>query len=410
MSVSSGFAVIFCMIFLLCASSGAQKPGPMDATSSTVEIRFVLQVPEGTTGTVYITGSVPELGAWQPGAVAMSGTGTERVYVARVPRGTPLEYKFTLGSWAQERLNAHGMVEDNFRAVADKDQTVHQQAYGFGHQRPDSNRKAEGQVTGNVKLWKDVASRYLKPTRDVIIWLPPDYETSPTRRYPVLYMHDGQNIIDPRTSSMGVDWAVDDSLTSLIQQGRVEPVIVVGAYCTDRRREEYDPDGEGEQYARFLIEELMPRVNHEFRTLTGPQNTGVMGSSMGAIISVYLGWKHPELFGKVGALSVAFLYRKGLFLSELETSAIWPRGVKTYFDCGTVGGDRDYAPYCHRFEHLLRTRGLESGRDYMFFLDEGADHNERAWRNRLGRPLEFLFGVSAKSEETSGSVRAMRNR
>jgi enterochelin esterase-like enzyme len=113
-------------------------------------------------------------------------------------------------------------------------------------------------------------------------------------------MHDGQNLFDPRIASTGVDWGMDEAIVRGMRAGRLPPTIVVGVWCTELRLREYSPWDMGTNYARFLIEELMPAVNQKFRTRTGPENTTVMGSSMGGLISFWLCWKYPGTFGRGG--------------------------------------------------------------------------------------------------------------
>ena len=149
-------------------------------------------------------------------------------------------------------------------------------------------------------------SAFLKLSRHVEVWLPPGYDEAAATRYPVLYMHDGQNLFDPRIANTGVDWGVDEAVVRLVKRGVIPPVIVVGAWSTDAREPEYSPWDDASDYARFLIEELMPRVNREFRTRTGPANTAAMGSSMGGLLSFYLVTHHPEVFGACGCVSTHF--------------------------------------------------------------------------------------------------------
>jgi len=144
---------------------------------------------------------------------------------------------------------------------------------------------------------------------------------------------------------------VDEAMMRGAEAGKFSPAIVVGVWSTDRRRLEYSPWGEGPAYARFLIEELTPQVNAKYRTLTGPENTGVMGSSMGGLISFHLAWKHPDVFGRAGCISTHWVWdgtdgRTGppLILNDLTPENKFPATVRTYFDFGTAGVDAPYEP------------------------------------------------------------------
>jgi S-formylglutathione hydrolase FrmB len=149
-------------------------------------------------------------------------------------------------------------------------------------------------VSGTLSYWKNVASDFLAEPRTVAIWLPPGT--------------DGENILDPRIASWGVDWGVDEAMMRGAEKGSFEPAIVVGAWSSSQRRDEYSPWHDASKYARFLTEELMPRINREFRTLIGPENTFALGSSMGGLLSYYLVKNHPDAFGACGCVSTHFAF------------------------------------------------------------------------------------------------------
>jgi predicted alpha/beta superfamily hydrolase len=244
-------------------------------------------------------------------------------------------------------------------------------------------------VTGQTRLFKAVPSKFLAPTRDVIVWLPPGYDASPETRYPVLYMQDGQDIFDPKTSATGVDWGVDELLTEKIGAGQLPPMIVVGVYCTADRRPEYDPFGKGEQYAQFLINELKPMIDREFRTLDGPENTSVMGSSMGGLISLYLGWKHPEVFGRVAALSCHFHWNNAEFLNHLEATGSYPKSVKLYVDYGTRGVDvESTSPTPNALRRCCTRTAGRAAR-----LHRLSRYSPQPQRDLLARPARHTDGV-----------------
>jgi enterochelin esterase-like enzyme len=264
-------------------------------------------------------------------------------------------------------------------------------------------------VYGTLSYWEDVESDFLAEQRTVAIWLPPGYEDNPDKRYRVIYMTDGENILDPRIASWGVDWAIDEAMMRGLEKGSYEPAIVVGAWSTSRRRDEYSPWQDASKYARFLTEELMPRVNQEFRTLTGPENTFAMGSSMGGLLSYYLVKNHPETFSACGCVSTHFAF------SEANIRDIWGRDVETpdptpfivkdiaggdtvpagtrfFFDYGTETLDSSYEADHKPVRQWFLQQGLIEGMDFRFEKYEGADHSERAWRARVGDQLEWLLG------------------
>ncbi len=372
---------------------------------------ITVRVPDGT-GTIYLAGSLEELGPWRPDARALMGAGRERTTRITAPPGTRLEYKFTLGSWEREAVGAAGTVPPNYELRLDRDTAVVHEIAAFKREQREYIADWRGSgVLGRLVYRTDVRSRFLGPRRHVEIWLPPGYDSS-SRRYPVLYMHDGQNLFDPRIANTGVDWGVDEAVMRLVERGVIPPVIVVGVWSSpEKRGREYSPWQDAPRYARFLQEELIPSINREFRTLTGPDNTAVMGSSMGGLLSFYLVTHYPGTFGGCGCLSthfplseavVAQLFR-GMpppaqpdtvpyIVRDISSGLRAPAGARYWFDYGTRGLDSAYAPSHDAVRAWLLGQGLVDGHDFVIRRHEGADHNEAAWRARLEDPLAFLFG------------------
>ncbi|MEP7325444.1 MAG: alpha-amylase family glycosyl hydrolase [Gemmatimonadota bacterium] len=408
---------------LTVGSNPPARPVPQPAAQCCTAT-FRVRVPEGT-GTVYLAGSLPQVGTWRADGLALEGQGRERTARITAPPGTELEYKFTLGSWEREALTPAGTVGPNNRLVLDRDTVVVHEITRFRSQEDaDAQRQAaalalrgyiahpeSSGVLGRLIYWTDVSSKFLGPTRNVEIWLPPGYDESPSRRYPVLYMHDGENLFDPRIASTGVDWGVDESVARLVRVGAIPPVIVVGAWSTGDRWKEYSPWHGAPDYARFLIEELMPRVNREFRTLTGPRNTAVMGSSMGGLLSFYLVTHHPEVFGACGCESTHFPLSEAVaaqvfpgfkpagipdtvpyVVKDIAAGLRAPAGARYRFDYGSLGLDSAYTPTHEAVRAWLLRQGKVEGRDFVIRRYEGATHNEASWRARMDDELTFLFG------------------
>jgi hypothetical protein len=396
---------------LAVPSCSRDEPPLRDAAAECCAVTVRARVPEGT-GTVYLTGSLPALGPWRPDGLAMAGDGSERTTQVMAPRGTTFEYKFTLGSWDREALGPAGTVPPNNRLLIDGDVEASHEIAGFKKDPKEYFADWEGSgALGRLVYWTDVASAHLGPTRHVEIWLPPGYDDAPSMRYPVLYMHDGQNLVDPRIANTGVDWGVDEAVVRLVERGVIPPIIVVGVWSTAERGPEYSPWQRAPDYARFLIEELMPRVNADFRTLTGAQNTAVMGSSMGGLLSFYLVTHHPDVFGACGCVSTHFPLSEAVaaqvfpgavtadhpdtipyVIRDIEAGLTAPKGTRYWFDYGTTGLDAGYGPTHQVVRAWLLEQGLVEGRDFVVRPYEGADHNEASWRARLDDPLTFLFG------------------
>ncbi|MGH7581119.1 MAG: alpha/beta hydrolase-fold protein [Gemmatimonadales bacterium] len=396
---------------LTLAAAGPLQQADSPASVPCCIITVIARVPSGT-GKVYFSGSTPDLGPWQADARLMAGSGRERRVRIAVPASTTLEYKFTLGSWEREALDSNGGVPPNHRLTVTRDTAVTRDVPAF--KRPQREYLADWRgsgVLGRLVYWTDVRSKFLGPTRHVEVWLPPGYDSAAAARYPVLYMHDGQNLFDPRIANTGVDWGVDEAVVRLAERGVIPPIIVVGVWSTPRRGLEYSPWADAPDYARFLIEELMPRVNRSFRTRTGPEHTAVMGSSMGGLLSFYLVTRHPGVFGACGCVSTHFPLSEAVvaeifedfevgdvpdttpyIVRDIRAGLTVPKGTRYWFDYGTLGLDSAYAPSHEQVRRWLRRQGLMEGRDFVIRRYEGATHNEASWRARLDDPLTFLFG------------------
>lgn len=241
------------------------------------------------------------------------------------------------------------------------------------------------EITGKVEYHRNFESEQLRQNRDIIVWLPPDYDTSRKKRYPVLYMHDGQNIMDPATSYIGVDWRVDEWAERLILQKKMEPCIIVGINNTRDRLNEYSDSPTGLHYRLFIIEELKKFIDREYRTLPDRENTAAMGSSMGGLCSMLLAWNHSEVFSRAACLSSSFYYSNDKIFKLIHFADDKPK-IRIYIDSGE-DGKRD----AQKMFVLLSQRGFVIGDDLDYYYAKGEHHTESAWANRLERPLTFLF-------------------
>lgn len=257
-------------------------------------------------------------------------------------------------------------------------------------------------LQGHFRLHRRLHSTHLDQARDVLIWLPPSYSLG-LRRYPVIYMHDGNNLFDPATSYIGVEWQVDEHLQRLIADKRVEELIVVGIYNTSAREDEYTwtpmlqedgvtRGGLGPAYARFVTEELKPMVDALYRTRPEPEHTGVAGSSLGGLISLYFGRYYSHVFGKIGILSPSLWWNGG---EAIDVAAEMPAGLCLWIDMGTCEGEQPEAGVA-RVQALVQrllARGYVEGWNLAFVLDSGARHDEFAWSGRIETMLRWFFGT-----------------
>lgn len=269
-------------------------------------------------------------------------------------------------------------------------------------------------------------SRYADPRR-VQVWLPSDY--SPRgRKYAVLYMHDGQNLFDKKTAGYGMEWEVDEHLDALIKENKVRPTIVVGIWNTPKRLQEYLPSkafnglppeykekiqalygGEplSDGYLKFIVRELRPLIDRRFNVKTDRANTIIMGSSMGALISLYAIDEYPQVFGAAGMMSThwpLFMTPDGKSVSDAEYEVVSsaferylapalpsPRTHKLYFDHGSETLDAIYARYQQRVDRVVEKRGYVRGVNLLTESFPGQKHNEISWASRLDVPLQFLL-------------------
>jgi enterochelin esterase-like enzyme len=412
------------LAFVLLASC-ATPPGD---DLRTIIIRAT--VPDNSSE-VYLAGNLPELGPWRADGLRMQGDGRERVITLRVPMGTVLEYKITQGAWEREGLGPSGTVMPNSRIEVDGDEQASVTIADWKHDIYEYvGDPANASVIGELVYWRDVASPLLEHTRHVSIYLPPQYAANPSARFPVIYAQDGQNLFDPRIANTGVDWGVDEAMQALVSEGAIEPAIVVGVWSTPARRFEYAPAGVlalmpeemkraaeeefpetlrvGDSYLRFLVQELKPRVDAAFRTRPGRESTFLMGSSMGALISVYGMAEYPSVFGGAAGLSMHWpvgvsdrniVERQGAwrpamvaaFRDYFASKRLEPTTHLLWVDHGTGFLDHLYVPYQQAMLPVLLELGYADGVTLEARVYPGANHNETAWRARLREPLAFLL-------------------
>jgi predicted alpha/beta superfamily hydrolase len=253
-------------------------------------------------------------------------------------------------------------------------------------------------LTGNVSTHPDFRSRILGVTRRIWVYLPPSYDSEPERRYPVLYLQDGQNVFDGATAFLaGHEWEADETAERLIEQGRIEPLIIVAVdNGGERRTDEYTPapdakdhGGGADLYGRMLVEELKPWVDETYRTRPGREDTGIGGSSLGALVSLWVGLSHADTFGLIAALSPSVWWDDGYILRFIAALPGKP-DTRIWTDIGTEEGGRSLDD-ARRLRDALVARGWREGEDLRYVEAEGARHNEAAWAKRLPNVLEFLY-------------------
>jgi predicted alpha/beta superfamily hydrolase len=260
-------------------------------------------------------------------------------------------------------------------------------------------------LTGDVRLHKDFHSKILNNDRDIIVYLPPGYEADKKRLYAVFYMNDGQNLFDGATSYIpGQEWRMDETAQSLIQAGKIEPLIIIGIYNAGMERVneytaagdvKYHAGGKADLYGRFVVEELKPFIDSTYRTEQNAAHTGIGGSSLGGLISLYLGLKYPTVFTRIAVVSPAVWWADNQIVRYTEDQSRKPP-LRIWLDIGTKEGrDAKEAQMtvdgARLLQRTLLRKGWQEGKDFKYFEAEGAEHNEKAWAARVEQILEFLF-------------------
>lgn len=251
-----------------------------------------------------------------------------------------------------------------------------------------------------LRIHKAFKSSYLPNDRDVIVYIPPGYDDEPERTFPVLYMHDGQNLFDGETSYIkGRTWMVLDHADGAIEAGEVEPLVIVGIYNTgDRRLAEYTHEynwqmggGEAHKYGDLLTRELMPWIAERYRVRHDRESTGMGGSSLGGLVSLYLGLRHPQVFGRLALMSPSVWWNHKSILGYLNEHSpqVWER-PKIWLDVGDHEGQRTLRDVEH-LARRLRANGWRPGETMRFEKVHEGTHDEASWAGRVRPMLRFLF-------------------
>jgi len=267
-------------------------------------------------------------------------------------------------------------------------------------------------VKGSLEHFDEIKSERAA-TRTVEVWLPPGYFENPDRRLPVLYMHDGQNLFEARHSFSGISWGMDEAVVRSMDSKGHDGIIIVGIWNTPNRIPEYMPQRPLEriQYFRkrmrfartygdhacsddylwFIVNELKPKIDKRYRTLTGQKHTYMMGSSMGALVTLYGLCEFPHVFSNVACLSTSWTVVKRIMLSYLQHHIPSPKNHRIYFDYGIEAHIGAYKNLQQQVNNLFRFAGFRQEDQFLARHFPGATHSEVAWRERVDIPLDFLL-------------------
>jgi predicted alpha/beta superfamily hydrolase len=383
------------------AATPAANTAPPAARGAGLTIGLIAPTTTPATATVYVAGN---FNGWNPGnpayALTRHSDGRYSIALPDSVRG-PIEFKFTLGSWQSVELTATGGDMPN-----------------RGFTIPPTGPATWG---GSVAMWRDGSKPAMRPStarptvtvldtafmipqlrraRRVWLYLPPDYASS-SKRYPVIYMHDGQNVFDNATSFAG-EWGVDETLDSLKALGDPGAIVVAVDHGGSRRFDEYYPwvnakygGGEGDEYVDFLANTLKPWIDQHYRTRPDRLNTAVIGSSMGGLISLYALIKYPEVFGRAGVFSPAFWVAPELFAFARRAKPVRP-DPRIYF---VIGGHEaanadEAASYVDKQRQMIDTlaaAGFQTTTEIRALVRPEGTHSEGFWRREFPAAYQWLF-------------------
>jgi predicted alpha/beta superfamily hydrolase len=252
----------------------------------------------------------------------------------------------------------------------------------------------------------------------LIVYVPPDYDKETSRRYPVLYMQDGQNLMDEATSYQGIEWGIDEAAQKLIAAGAIEPTIIVGVYNTGEfRAAEFTPPLEsvdkskakGDAYAKMMVEEIKPFIDSKYRTLKERDKTSIGGGSMGALIAMYTAKTHPDVYGQVVALSPWLRLNDKAIGKELIGDGAWLKNTRFYIDMGTdpghnyAGSGETALQDVASFVEMLQ----QGGASPQYVEIEGGKHNEASWAATIEQVLTAVLGKSSPTSQPAGTQPAV---
>ena len=375
--------------------------------AASTQAQVTLRVPAVPAGTpagaiIYVAGS---FNSWNPASTSHALTrAADGAYEITLPAATgSMEYKFTRGSWATVESGAGSADVANrsftFGAAA---ATLTHQIIGWkdlgGSTPPASTANANVQVMATVFAMPQLGGR----TRRVWLYLPTGYAANAARRYPVLYLQDGQNVFDAATSFSG-EWGVDETLTQLQGSGlSAGQCIVVAVDNGPARLDEYSPwrneqyraGGEGDQYLQFLVETLKPHIDANYRTEPGRESTGIGGSSLGALIATYAALKYPAVFGKVASFSPAYWFAEAPLFAYVRQHPARP-DTRFYFVSGTTESPT-MVPLMTAMREALLAGGVPAANLSLNTRPDG-QHNEAFWRREFEAGFRFLYAAATPS-------------
>jgi predicted alpha/beta superfamily hydrolase len=379
------------------------------------EVRVILlvTVPTNTPSdaNIYIIGNHRQLGSWTPPGTPLTKVAANQYQISLTfNKATYLEFKFSRGEWNTIEKDSEFYESANRTLYIKKPGVFHLKVENWADQGVPSGPKKHTWI-GNIVEHRNFHARKLNNYRTIWVYLPPDYHTSVSKNYPVLYAHDGNNVFDRATAFLGIEWELDDTAERLIHERRLREIIIVAIQNTPQREAEYTHvymprvgGGKAQLYADFIINDLKPFIDKTYRTLKDRQYTAIMGSSLGGLVSLYIAWKYWQVFSMAGVVSPSVWWADRDIVRMVERSPQTPP-LKIWLDMGTLEGkldsdtdtDTDEISYAVRDARMLRDALIKKGfrlhHDLEYLEIEGAQHNEAAWAKRVDKILLYFFGA-----------------
>ena len=338
-----------------------------------------------------------DFNGWNPGSPAYvmekNQEGNWNITLGAETEGTVIQFKFTRGDWGKVEKGVNGEEIGNRVFTFGNDSTVHCIIYNWA----DFGGSGESTAAENVSIMdENFEMPQLNRTRRIWIYLPPDYDES-SKNYPVLYMHDGQNLFDMQTSYAG-EWEVDETLNNLATQGYEVPIVIGIDNGGVERIAEYTPwvnpsynSGQGKEYIDFIVETLKPYIDANYRTLPDQNNTGIMGSSLGGLISHYGSVKNQDIFGKAGIFSPSYWFSDSIWAFTNEAGKQNP--MRFYQIMGQLEGNQAVANML-KMDTALKAVGFTND-EIISKVIAGGEHNEKLWREQFEEAYLWLFASYA---------------
>ncbi len=384
----------------------------MDTTvgvkTTNVRVTFLVEVPEKTDSTVYITGNHPKLKNWDPKGCPLKNVAPGRHQLSiLLPKGTYLQYKFTRGDWKTGEKDEEFHDIPNRTLVVNLGRVINLKVENWGDMgTPNPQRKHT--ISGNIQIHKNFKATKLNNRRTIWVYLPPGYEKNTSQHYPVLYTHDGNNVFDKATAFLGVEWELDETAERLIKEKKIREIIIVAIENNHQRDREYthvyvpnQGGGKADLYADFIINDLKPFIDSKYRTLKDRQYTAIMGSSLGGLVSLYIAWKYSKYFSMAGVVSPSVWWDNRDILKMVRKSRSKPP-IKIWLDIGKLEGyEMNGINMAVRDTRAMRdaliNKGFRLHDDLEYFEDEEGEHNEASWAKRVDKILLYFFGPKFRS-------------